>query len=690
MADQERNGITRRDLMKGAGASLALLFASRSFRAIAGGGEPALPEPSPTPTIEGSTILGPTLEIGVTSLTLNSISGEELALRIGAKEKGWKIVTDNQGNSSFFSGLAGYNNAEGNQVAVLTQGPPNSVWDGINKIWSNGAERTVPDVLLPGGYNEDTKKAGPARFVERVFLFLDKEGNYRVGIIYPRENVYPDDKNVFMEIFPDGSALRFGDHKNFKLEPGQKIVRDDDCNLRLTNTNGSYRLMRTSWENVTSADQTYQAGAFAGPIFDLSEIPYIQDTLLNTTIASARVAQYAKTFGLDAEQIVKEDIMYSQEQGVSGPFLVIKTKASGIPLFIAEKGKSGEWFWKKANFKEIANQKGVDMGVLLMPDEPDSAPIEGEQFNFGTASFAWSDFIKDPKILFGSNYEDPNFSWSDYFKKPGAIDFAWIDYQAKFARDKGMKTKLNHILCPADMPEWLKEGVRAGSINKDMLLDIMKNGIREIMKHGKGIGITEWSVVNEPYDREDRKDDIFHQLIGEDYIDIAFETAREADRSAILIFNDCNNHTSGGESGRLTQNTLQIVKRLREKNLIDKVGLQMHINEPNRPPAKGDVIKVMKGYGIPVEVTEFDIQMDNYRGTEAQKIKKEAEITQSIFEAAMESGVCNSFTVWGLSDANPWEPGRRVLFDKEYNPKPAYFALLKILLNLQVPPVQSQ
>jgi GH35 family endo-1,4-beta-xylanase len=55
-----------------------------------------------------------------------------------------------------------------------------------------------------------------------------------------------------------------------------------------------------------------------------------------------------------------------------------------------------------------------------------------------------------------------------------------------------------------------------------------------------------------------------------------------------------------------------------------------------------------------------------------------------MLSACLESGVCESFSVWGLGDQFSWlmrysSLADPALFDNELNPKPAYFTLLEIL-----------
>jgi endo-1,4-beta-xylanase len=179
-------------------------------------------------------------------------------------------------------------------------------------------------------------------------------------------------------------------------------------------------------------------------------------------------------------------------------------------------------------------------------------------------------------------------------------------------------------------------------------------------------------------------------VIGPDYIDIAYEAAREADPSAILIYEDTENHFSAGITTQLTRET---IRRLKGKNLVDGVGLEMHMRQfGNQVPTKADVTKTMQSYKLPVYVTEFDVTLKGVTGSQAQRFARQAQIYKDMFEACLESGVCKSFLFWGISDKYSWLENQAssgesystdadaTMFDDDLNPKPAYFTIRDVLM----------
>jgi endo-1,4-beta-xylanase len=174
--------------------------------------------------------------------------------------------------------------------------------------------------------------------------------------------------------------------------------------------------------------------------------------------------------------------------------------------------------------------------------------------------------------------------------------------------------------------------------------------------------------------------DVFYKKFGFDYIDLAFQIARETDPSAKLIYNAGDNETSAAPT---TQQTRLIVDRLRAKGLIDGVGLEMHL-DATQTYDKEDVITTMKSYGVPVHVTEIDVDLTNVKGAQEERYARQAQVYGDMLSACLESGVCKSFSVWGIGDKNSWleresSNADPTLFDDNLNPKPAYFAILNAL-----------
>jgi endo-1,4-beta-xylanase len=283
-------------------------------------------------------------------------------------------------------------------------------------------------------------------------------------------------------------------------------------------------------------------------------------------------------------------------------------------------------------------------------------------------------------------------SWSWMHRNVGGYDFGLADRVVKFAKDNKIQVRGHPLVWEGDLfPSWLT----GGSYTPDQLRSIMTDHIRTVVSRYRG-SITEWVVVNEAVwwfkGSTGYSSKVFYPALGKDYISTAFQTAREADPEALLIYNDFGNETPGPKSDLI----FDLVSQLKAKNLVDAIGMQFHVGappllppenpNPNNFPSKATLIAQMKRYGnigVKVIVTELDVDISGIPGTLDQRLTRQAEIYKTVTEACLESGVCSGITLWGLNDEESWLlklGGQSPLLFSQYQPKPAYYAVRDALL----------
>ncbi len=319
----------------------------------------------------------------------------------------------------------------------------------------------------------------------------------------------------------------------------------------------------------------------------------------------------------------------------------------------------------------------------LTPSLKDEAQGSGmligeEMTGYGQGNPAWMD-------IFTSQFNLATVDWGVYWgeveRSPGVFDFSTADRQVAIARARGMRVRAHALVFPNDLPAW----VTSGHFSRAALSAILVNHVRTVVGHFAG-QVDEWVVVNEPYIVPYRPDDIFYKTIGPGYIDLAFRTARAADPSAKLIFNDSDNESSlGGQNGLTTRMDRQVAARLKAEGLLDMVGLEMHLRASD-PPSRQDVAATMKGYGVPVAVTEFDVDLHGVKGTEKSRLALQAKVASAMVGACRQSGVCREFGLWGIWDTYSFpllalgeSDSEATPFDENLQPKPEYFAIRNAL-----------
>jgi hypothetical protein len=130
----------------------------------------------------------------------------------------------------------------------------------------------------------------------------------------------------------------------------------------------------------------------------------------------------------------------------------------------------------------------------------------------------------------------------------------------------------------------------------------------------------------------------------------------------------------------------EFVRKMKAKGVpIDGVGFQFHITAEN-PPDLSAVWRNFKRFadlGLDIHVTELDVRI---KGTPtARKLGDQARIYADLLKLALSFKAVASFSTWGFTDRDSWVPGSfpgygtALPFDSEYNPKPAFFAMQKVL-----------
>jgi endo-1,4-beta-xylanase len=294
------------------------------------------------------------------------------------------------------------------------------------------------------------------------------------------------------------------------------------------------------------------------------------------------------------------------------------------------------------------------------------------------------------------------FSWKGIWLGPGQYDFSSLDREVDYAVSQGWRPRASHLVWGAagTIPDWLL----TSKYTRDEYIRILEQHIKTLVGRYKG-RVQEWSIANEAPGRSfAHGDDFWNDKIGPDYIGMAFRWAREADPDGILIFNEVNNENPRDSfSQQIITKMYSMVKELKDNDVpIDAVGMQMHLLL-GRPtvPEKADVIATMHEFsdlGVKIYITEFDVDLHNQTGSPEELLQFQANVYRDMLEACLESNVCESFTTWGISDSTSWltsmcpedycikhPDADPLMFDRDYNPKPAYFAVRDVLLNFSMP-----
>lgn len=261
----------------------------------------------------------------------------------------------------------------------------------------------------------------------------------------------------------------------------------------------------------------------------------------------------------------------------------------------------------------------------------------------------------------------------------GTFKFGDADRLAEFAAANKIKLRGHTLVWHQQVPKWLS----GGSWTREEALAAMKEHITTVMNHFKG-KVYAWDVVNEAVSNEGphdiRNDKAWGKLVGQDYVEKAFEFARAADPGAILYYNDYSAEDSGPKSDAV----YRLVKRLKESNLVDGVGWQCHFTSGWKAGAgHARNAERLHQLGLEISVTELDLRIQ--MPSTPEKLAEQAESYRSMMQFCLGQPNIKALLMWGFTDKYSWIPGYMkgfgdaLILDNEYRQKPAYRALAAVL-----------
>jgi endo-1,4-beta-xylanase len=277
-------------------------------------------------------------------------------------------------------------------------------------------------------------------------------------------------------------------------------------------------------------------------------------------------------------------------------------------------------------------------------------------------------------------------------------DFSQADQFVQFGVDNNLTITGHCLIWHSQLPAWFCVDENGENASPEVLKQRMKEHIYTVVGRYKGV-IKGWDVVNEAILEDGSyRESKFYEILGEEFIPLAFQYAHEADPEAELYYNDYNEWYPGKR-----ETVVRLINTLKERGIrIDGIGLQGHVgmNHPSIEEYQQTIDDYVNA-GVKVLITELDMsplpeprRMGGANVADREAYRKEIdpytdglpeEVAQAWNERMMD--LFNLFiknsdhilrvTMWGVSDGDSWKNnfpvrGRTdypLLFDRDHQPK---------------------
>jgi endo-1,4-beta-xylanase len=300
------------------------------------------------------------------------------------------------------------------------------------------------------------------------------------------------------------------------------------------------------------------------------------------------------------------------------------------------------------------------------------------------------------QMHFNSLTSGNDFKWSSVEPSLGSYNYTNADAEAGEAVCAGMKIRGQNLVWStgAQTPSYAFGDGTNSPANQATVTANIQEHIQSEVQHF-GTEVYAWDVVNEPLDPTQPdclEHGPFYQVLGANYINIAFAAAKQyAPPGTVLFLNDY----STADPNRLAC-LVQVVKELKAQGVpITGIGHENHnnINYPAVSAIKTAIDTVAENFpGINQQVTELDESVynagditSNYGNSIPPAVLDEQGWLYNqyfnLFRA--EKHNLTGVTFWGLADDDTWLDGFPVTrtdyplpFNMQLQAKPAYWGIV--------------
>ena len=352
-------------------------------------------------------------------------------------------------------------------------------------------------------------------------------------------------------------------------------------------------------------------------------------------------------------------------------------------------------------------------GAAAVPDDERSVRelATAQDLSFGVMSPA--DALADPGYadLVAANATtistSNELSFAVVQPEQGTFDFGPAEALVDFAVEHGLTVRGHDLIAPGELPVWVTDGAWDAASLTEVIIDHVTTVVSHFAERNPGV-ITDWDVVRRAgLAAGAQRPSVLQAVLGDAWVDAAFDAARAADPAAQLFYDDFFDDVAmAHEAARSGQPIVQgadaahttcdavprcggvasLVGGLVAREVpIDGVGFEAHLFSAE-PVDFTQFSRWVSDLELEWAITEFDVPLPATEVATAEMLTFQADTYRAALAACVDAADCDTFVSWGLSDRYSPVPdetggvyGGALWFADDGTPKPAHDAIRDVL-----------
>jgi endo-1,4-beta-xylanase len=310
--------------------------------------------------------------------------------------------------------------------------------------------------------------------------------------------------------------------------------------------------------------------------------------------------------------------------------------------------------------------------------------------------------LQDPRLAafitknFNTLTAGHELKWGDLRPTPDSYDFTRADWMVAFAERHAMRFRGHNLCWNHWLPRWVDRTLTRANAERYLV-----DHITHVAGRYKG-RIDSWDVVNEPLGTwysaaTGQPPRPWLDLLGPEYIDVAFHATAAADPGALRVLNfDRLEQSNTGMDDDAHRNALAMVRGLVQRRVpIQAVGLESHLQawQGVENAAQDRFIRSVRDLGLQILITELDVNDTRIDGSIIDRDRTVASMYFDYLMKIVPQAACEQVVFWTPWDGSDWldschgrdydrvdgDRHRPGLVDLDMQLKPAYYSAARAL-----------